>query len=247
MYENIKVSVISHTDNIDKTIALAARTCYSNDETETIQGDLLDNPNKVYAIIKRCLLSGHLSVLEHGSITFSLEGVSRSLLAQITRHRIASYSVRSQRYCDMSALTPEKLAKPLSKDQDVINKFLDAYFSALIDYRTLKENGVPLEDARYVLPEATPTTIIITMNIRELRHFFGLRCCSRAQHEIRYVANKMLELAKPLAPCALKWAGPKCVLRGVCTEKETCGKYPSFYEIMKEYEANHPGTNLGYL
>lgn len=247
MYENIKVSVISHTNNIDKTIALAAKTCYSNNDTETIQGHLLDNPDKVYSIIKTCLLSGHHSVFEHGSITFSLEGVSRSLLAQLTRHRIASYSVRSQRYCDMGALTPEKLAKPASTDNDVLDNFLDAYFSALTDYNTLKNLGVPLEDARYVLPEGTPTTIIVTMNIRELRHFFGLRCCSRAQHEIRYVANKMLELAKPLAPCALKWAGPKCALRGVCTENESCGKYPSFYEVMKEYEATHPGTNLGYL
>lgn len=166
--------------------------------------------------------SGHESILEHVSFTFEMSGVSRALLAQITRHRIASFSVQSQRYVDMGEM-PVVKPQTIQEDEELSEDY-DLLMQAIRDfYNRAVERGIPKEDARYITPQAACTSFIVTMNARELRHFFALRCCNRAQWEIRELADQMLALCKKAAPKLFDDAGPGCV-RGTCPEgKMTCG------------------------
>ena len=171
---------------------------------------------------KGALASGHESILEHVSFTFRVEGVSRALLAQLTRHRIASFSVESQRYVrmeDAGFVCPDSMARA-----DMVDDIVAAWRASRRVYDNAISLGVPEEDARYFLSNATHTRLLMTMNARELRHFFSLRCCNRAQWEIREMADRMLELCKDTAPELFEGAGPGCV-RGACPEgKRSCGK-----------------------
>jgi thymidylate synthase (FAD) len=185
------------------------------------------HPDKV---LENIVGMGHHSVIEHATYTFSVEGVSRALTHQLVRHRVASYSQQSQRYVSMDRA--DYVVPPSIKE----NEGAEREFRKLMDriwevYRVLSET-VEVEDARYVLPNASSTNITITMNARELRHFFSLRCCNRAQWEIRMVADEMLRLAKGVSPSIFKDSGPPCV-RGKCLEgKKSCGK-PRRKELKK--------------
>lgn len=172
--------------------------------------------------LKSALKSGHESVLEHAVCTFKVEGVSRALLAQLTRHRIASFSVVSQRYVDM---IDAKFVIPdaIMKDTAAYREFTFMLGEIKRAYEFFVGRGIPKEDARFVLPNATTTDLIMTMNLRELRHFFSLRCCNRAQWEIRELADKMLAICKEQAPDIFANAGAGCV-RGQCPEANPCGK-----------------------
>lgn len=173
-----------------------------------------------YRSLQHSMSSGHESVLEHAVFTFRITGISRACLAQLTRHRLASFSVQSQRYV--------KLADP---ELVVPQSILDSPFAAEAQstmrycmnlYQRMLDAGIPAEDARYVTPQAVPTELVMTMNARELRHFFSLRCCNRAQWEIRYLADEMLKLCMDTAPTLFEDAGPGCV-REMCPEKKPCG------------------------
>ena len=165
---------------------------------------------------------GHESVIEHAVFTFRIEGVSRVTLAQLTRHRLASFSVSSQRYIriiDADFVTPQTIIDHAWQDN-----YKDEIMRNLSLYTLMVNDGVPCEDARYVLPQAFTCNVMLTMNARELRHFFSLRCCSRAQWEIRHLARQMLALCQDVAPKLFADAGPGCV-RGHCPEGEkSCGK-----------------------
>ena len=167
--------------------------------------------------------SGHYSTLEHASYTFAVDGVSRALTHQLVRHRLASYSQQSQRYVsfdeNISIVKPESVQDGAEKEQ-----VFDGAIKLVVEaYLKLLEAGVPAEDARYLLPNAVETKIVVTMNIRELLHFFTLRCCRRAQWEIRELADRMLDLVKETAPYIFLDAGASCV-RGSCSEGNmTCG------------------------
>lgn len=169
----------------------------------------------------RAMASGHESVAEHASFTFEVNDVSRVLLAQLTRHRMASYSVESQRYCNQSdaqsIIPPSIMNNETARLMTILH--LDAGFQL---YDQLVQMDIPEEDARYVLHQGIGTNLILTMNARELRHFFSLRCCNRAQWEIRAMADKMLEECKKVAPALFADAGPGCV-RGGCPESRPCG------------------------
>ena len=182
-------------------------------------GVCVGNPTGSLAGLKHAIKSGHESVLEHASFTFVLQNVSRVLLAQLTRHRLASYSVESQRY--VSYENGFNVHIPTDNP-----KLMDLYAAAITHsediYKQLLEAGVDAEDARYVMPNAATTTIVVTMNARELRHFFRMRCCNRAQAEIRYVANEMLKLCKGVAYELFEDAGPACKV-GACKEAKPCG------------------------
>lgn len=146
-------------------------------------------------MIRKVIQQGHESVLEHWYATFDIRGISRACLAQLTRHRIASYSVRSQRYCDESdaqAVVPD-VPEPLR------SRYEAAYRTAFGFYKELLDAGVSKEDARFVLPEGTLTDLILTMNARELRHFFKLRLAREAQWEIGELATRMLDLVREKA------------------------------------------------
>lgn len=182
---------------------------------------------KDFTHLKSALASGHESVLEHACFTFQILNISRVTLAQITRHRIASFSVLSQRYATVNGYSPFVLP-----DDDYITGMQAAYE----DYNRLIQSGESAENARYVLPEGTHTSLVMTMNARELRHFFALRCCERAQWEIRQLANEMLTICKRQAPLLFENAGPSCVALGYCPEKRGCGKAPKLSDLKAAYE-----------
>lgn len=224
----IKVKLLEHTPHPERVVAMAARLCYSAAGAEELAEKMTDE--QVEKLVDKIIQMGHASTMEHVSFTFGIEGVSRVLTHQLVRHRLASYSQQSQRYVaehDFEYILPPSIdERPEASER----------FKALMEniqqaYNDLVEAGVPKEDARYVLANATETKIVVTMNARSLMHFFNLRCCNRAQWEIRELAYKMLAEAKAVAPLLFKNAGASCVATGHCPEGAmTCGK---FAEMIK--------------
>ncbi len=216
----MEVKLLSYTKDAEKLCAAAAHSCYSKESAS----EILENINsKNWARLLEAPLSmGHQSVIEHACYTFSIGGVSRACTHQLVRHRIASFSQKSQRY--VSVEKPDYVIPPsISKDEEAKERFISLMDKIWEEYAYLSQK-VPIEDARYVLPNATKTHITVTMNARELWHFFSLRCCRRSQLELREVADKMLMLAREASPLIFKNAGPEC-LRGKCPEgKLSCGK-----------------------
>ncbi|MDR2105447.1 MAG: FAD-dependent thymidylate synthase [Deferribacteraceae bacterium] len=218
--KRISVALLSQTNRAE-TAALAAKLCYSAADISSLKDALSTVEQDVF--ISNIASMGHTSVFEHISFTFGVEGVSRTLTHQLVRHRIASYSQKSQRYVshdNFAYITPPSVrGNSLAK-----REFCKAIQAASESYVKLIELGVAKEDARYLLPNACETKIIITMNARELLHFFRLRCCERAQWEIRELAVEMLKLVNAAAPSIFSLGGPACV-NGRCSEgKFTCGK-----------------------
>lgn len=214
------VELLAHTPDPDGVCAIAANACVSKGictATEMADG------GEVGRSLKHALASNHDSVLEHAVFTFAVTGISRACSHQLVRHRIgASYSQQSQRYVSMdsaSYVTPHT-AEGDAEASKVFDETMDAIWDA---YRRLEELGIPQEDARYILPEATQTNIVVTMNARELRHFLSLRLCNRAQWEIRELAGRMLELCREQAPIIFADAGPPCTGDG-CRESRPCGR-----------------------
>lgn len=217
----MQVELLYHTPDPERAIATAARLCYAPVGAAELMETMPEE--RVKSVLSTIMSAGHTSTLEHASYTFAVDGVSRALTHQLVRHRIASFNQQSQRYVKFKGEIP--VVKPATVAADAA---CDALFDEAIEkvteaYRALVEGGVPAEDARYLLPNAAETKIVITMNVRELLHFFSLRCCNRAQWEIRDMAHRMLDLAKPTAPFVFMDAGAPCV-RGACPEgKMTCG------------------------
>jgi len=219
----MNVKLIGYTPNPEKLPAMAAKLTHS----KTKPGDLDKSLEKeLFAILDHVINLGHTSVVEHTSFTFAISDVSRSLTHQLVRHRIASYAQQSQRYVNLKEsnyVIPPKIEKNLT-----MKKAYEQTMKKIWDqYNKLLEMGIPAEDARYVLPNATCTNIIVTMNARSLLNFFELRCCLHAQWEIRTLANKMLQEVKNVAPTIFKKAGPQCKTKGICPEKnKVCPLYP---------------------
>ncbi len=219
------VELLYHTPDPERAIATAARLCYApvgaSELMETMPAE------RVKSVLTTIMSSGHFSTLEHASYTFAVDGVSRALTHQLVRHRIASFNQQSQRYVKFTDGLEVVKPRTIAEDPERSALFDQAIEGALEAYRVLLDAGVPAEDARYLLPNAAETKIVITMNVRELLHFFNLRCCNRAQWEIREMAHAMLELARPTAPFVFARAGAPCV-SGTCPEgKMTCGNpYP---------------------
>lgn len=214
----MKVTLITHTPEPEKVVASAAKLCYSSSDIETLMNGLTDE--KIETFIKKLTDLGHESPLEHCTFTFGIEGVSRALLAQLTRHRIASYSVKSQRYVkegQFKYITP----KPIEEDDMLFLEYIKLMKRIQEFYNSAIKRGVLREDARYVLPNACSTQLIMTFNIRSLLNFFELRCCNRAQWEIRQMADVMLDICKEIAPNIFAKAGASCV-RGECKEGKMC-------------------------
>ncbi len=217
----MKVELISFTPNPEKVVAAAARLCYSEDSAAEIMRGL--SQDKIKSFLKKLLDMGHLSPFEHVSFTFAVEGVSRALTHQLVRHRIASYSQKSQRY--VSEASFEYIIPPsILENERALGVYKDIMEKIRDGYRKLEEL-VPREDARYVLPNACETKIICTFNARSLLNFFRLRCCERAQWEIRNLAHIMLEKVREAAPLLFQSAGAPCEVDGRCPEGEfSCGK-----------------------
>lgn len=240
------VKLLFNTPNPEKLVAAAAKLCYSSSDIDNLFENL--NDEKVDSFIKMLMNLGHESPLEHINFTFAIEDISRSLLAQLTRHRIASYSVQSQRYVK-SEKSEFVIPPSIKNNPEALSEFLNIMEKCKESYDKLteilknsydKENTndkkyekASIEDARYVLPNAWCTKIICTFNARSLLNFFNCRCCNRAQWEIRNLAIKMLEEVKKVAPNIFKNAGPSCV-KGVCSEgKMSCGKSKEMKNFFK--------------
>jgi thymidylate synthase (FAD) len=258
----MKVKLIAYTPEPEKVVAAAAKLCYSNADIDTLLDGL--TAEKSAEFVKMLATMGHESPTEHVSFTFAIEGVSRSLLAQITRHRIASYSVQSQRYVNLKHpefVTPheiennpeamDRFEKSMDMAADNYHKVTQILKSAhkekfLADGMDEKEANraaekKAIEDARFILPNACTTKMIVTMNARSLNNFFRQRCCNRAQWEIRELAEEMFKLVYKIAPSLFAAAGPSCV-SGSCPEgKMSCGRSAEMrekYEKIKESITN---------
>lgn len=254
----LKVDLIAHTPEPERVVAAAAKLCYSAVGVDELMEGL--TPEKSAKFLNMLSNLGHASPTEHASFTFAIEGVSRALLAQITRHRIASYSVQSQRYVRLDdfkfVVPPEVKADPESKA-----RFLKAMEEEAAHYLSIaqaltkkheadflaqglsekeahsKAEKMANEDARFVLPNACETKMVVTMNARSLNNFFSIRCCNRAQWEIRALAEEMYKLVYAVAPNLFGRSGPSCVATGRCPEgKMSCGKIK---EVQAKYAAIH--------
>ena len=214
----MKITLITYTPEPEKVIASAAKLCYSPSDIKSLMENLTSE--KVEEFIKKLMDLGHQSPLEHCTFTFGIEGISRACSHQLVRHRIASYSQKSQRYVKEGQF--EYITPPSIKENRLDKAVYDDFMKyAQETYNYLVDRGIPAEDARFVLPNATETKIVMTMNIRTLLHFFEERCCERAQWEIRNMADGMLSICKSIAPNLFANAGASCV-RGKCKEGKMC-------------------------
>lgn len=217
----MKVELIAYTPDPEAMVVAAARLCYSNIGASELKEDL--GPDKIRTFLQKLISAGHLSPLEHASFTFAVEGVSRALSHQLVRHRIASYSQKSQRYVDEENF--EYVIPPsIAADPDALELYRTRMEEIRAAYRQLART-VPREDARYLLPNATETKLVCTFNARSLLNFFRLRCCQRAQWEIRELADGMRQEVRRVAPTLFALAGPSCETEGICWEGSmSCGR-----------------------
>ena len=251
----MKVTLIAHTPEPEKVIAAVAKLCYSASDINTLMNGL--TPEKVESFLEMLTNMGHESPIEHISFTFGIEGISRACSHQLVRHRMASYSQKSQRYVNEDGfeyIVPPEIEKiPEAKEEFLSQmKVIEDGYHKLAEILTEKHTQEFLasglsekdavykakkkafEDARFVLPNACETKIVVTMNARSLMNFFSLRCCNRAQWEIKAVADEMLKLCCQVAPTLFKNAGPSCVKTGRCGEgKMSCGKLKEVIESYK--------------
>ncbi|MFW6120874.1 MAG: FAD-dependent thymidylate synthase [Petrotogales bacterium] len=218
----MNVELIGFTPNPEKLPAMSAKLTHSKTKPEDLDKT---SDKELKAILEHVMNLGHTSVVEHTSFTFAISGVSRSLTHQLVRHRIASYAQQSQRYVNLKE--PNYVVPPkIAKDKKMKKAYGQTMKNIWEQYNKLLEMGIPAEDARYVLPNATCTNIIVSMNARSLLNFFELRCCLHAQWEIRKLANNMLQKVKKVAPTIFKDAGPACK-KGICPENnKECPLYP---------------------
>lgn len=240
--KTLKVVLLRHTLRPEETVSLAAKLCYSRSSISDLNEKISSKDQTEF--IGKLMNMGHESVLEHASFTFGIEGVSRVLLAQLTRHRIASFSVQSQRYVSYEKgfgyIIPDSIQALGEQAVQKYRQQMETIESWYTEWQKFLGTGERSnEDARFILPNACETRIMVTMNVRELRHFFSLRMCNRAQWEIRKMAEEMFRLCFETAPALFINAGPAC-LRGKCPEGEkSCGQALTIREkrdaLIREY------------
>lgn len=235
----LQVILLRYTPDPEEIIAQAAKLCYSPSSVDELKNQIKSKDHAGF--IEKLIDMRHLSPIEHVTFTFGVEGISRACSHQIVRHRLASYSQQSQRYVGQQGkekggfhfIIPSSIEK-IGKREWFIEKMkvIQEWYDELVDaFETNGESA--FEDARFLLPNATETKIIITMNARELLHFFRVRCCNRAQWEIRAMATEMLRLVKQVSPHIFKEAGPGCI-HDTCPEgKMTCGRMDEVREKFK--------------
>lgn len=229
----MKVKLLRHTADAELLCGAAASTSTKSGSPSEIMKKM--DPETAKRLIKRVTGYGHASVIEHASFTFSIEDVSRAMTHQLVRHRIASYTQQSQRYVTYDTLEKYVTPESISSNVDAKKTFDETLEKISAAYQKLLKLKIPKEDARFILPNAAKTNIIVTMNTRELRHFFNLRCCARAQWEIREVAVEMLRQAKKATPALFEDCGPTCVELGFCTEGKMKPPECSIPEIKEKF------------
>jgi thymidylate synthase (FAD) len=233
----LNVVLLRHTPEPEEVVAMAAKLCYSPSGVEELKGKI--EAKDQAAFVEKLAAIGHLSPIEHVSFSFGIEGISRACSHQLVRHRVASYSQQSQRY--VKAEQFDYVIPPsIKQDPALVREFEKFMAEAQENYtkvlKRLEELGYKGEagqqDARYLLPNAAETKIVVTMNARELLHFFRVRCCNRAQWEIREMADRMLAHVKKVAPTIFGKSGPGCLYAACPEGKMTCGKIE---EVRKKF------------
>lgn len=230
----MKIKLLRYTAEAERLCGTAAlTTTKSGTPSEILEKT---DPDTAKQIIKRVAGYGHGSVIEHASFTFSVEGVSRAMTHQLVRHRIASYTQQSQRYVRYDTLRNYVIPPSIAENTGARKEFDEALKKISETYQNLLQMGIPKEDARFILPNAAKTNIMVTMNARELRHFFNVRCCARAQWEMREAATEMLIQVKKATPALFENAGPTCVEMGYCSEGKMKPPDCDIAEIKKRFQ-----------
>lgn len=220
---NLEVSLISIPNNLIDVIYTACRTCYSADGAVEIFNNITTDSEKKLALIKRIIASGHYSTIEHIQLTFAINNISRAATHQLVRHRHMSFSQKSQRYvkeADFDYIIP----KAIENNPELKEKFESHMAEVTKLYTYFVEQGIKKEDARSILPNACASSIVCSLNLRELIHLANLRLCTRAQLEIRTVVKKMCELVLEREPWLSEHLVPKCERIGYCDEDNSCGR-----------------------
>ncbi len=230
----MQVALIQHTPEPELSIATAARLCYSPISAAEIRQRL--QPAQVQSLLRHLITSGHHSTLEHVTFSFAIDGLSRAASHQLVRHRIASFNQQSQRY--VSLRKPEYITPPtIARRPDLLPEYEEAVLAAFRLYDKLQAAGIPAEDARFVLPNACSTRLVMTMNFRELMHAASIRLCTRAQWEIREMFGLVREEVRKVAPFLAGYLRPKCESLGYCDETESCGHRPRRAEVLGEEQS----------
>jgi thymidylate synthase (FAD) len=232
--QNLKVKLLRYTKDAELLCGAAASTSTKSGTPSEILEKM--DAETAKRLIKRVTTYGHGSVIEHASFTFSIEGVSRAMTHQLVRHRIASYTQQSQRYVTYNTLESYVTPPNIAENSDSKKMFDETLEKISQTYQGLLKMKIPKEDARFILPNAAKTNIIVTMNARELRHFFNLRCCTRAQWEMREVATEMLKQGRKAAPALFENTGPSCVELGYCCEGTMKPTECNVEEIKKRFK-----------
>ena len=228
-----KVRLIAKPNDLLKTIYTACRTCYSADSPLNIYDcESAQDKEKMLKLINRVISSGHYSTIEHIQVSFAVSNISRACSHQLVRHRHASFSQKSQRYVkekgQFDYITPDTI----EKNPELKEKF-DKFMNKISEfYIELTQAGIPAEDARAVLPNAASTSMVVSMNLRELIHLANLRLCTRAQTEIRILVKRMCEELLKEEDWLKDYLVPKCERIGYCDEDKSCGRKPTKEQIL---------------
>lgn len=220
------VNLISKPDNMLKTVYTACRTCYSADYPINIYNST-DDEEKMLKLIERVISSGHYSTIEHIQISFAISNVSRACTHQLVRHRHMSFSQKSQRYVKEKGQFDYIIPPTIEKNPQLKEKFEKFMGEISSVYNELTEAGIPAEDARFVLPNAAASSMVASLNLREMIHIANLRLCTRAQYEIRILVKKMCEELINQEPWLKSYLVPKCERLGFCDEDKSCGRKPT--------------------
>lgn len=228
-----EVKLISKPNNLLKTIYTACRTCYSADTPINIY-DTADDEEKMLKLISRVISSGHYSTIEHIQISFAISNVSRACTHQLVRHRHMSFSQKSQRYVKEKGQFDYIIPPTIEKNPELKEKFEQFMSDISNKYQEFVEAGIPAEDARSVLPNATASSMVASLNFREMIHLANLRLCSRAQYEIRTLVKMMCDELSKQEPWLKDYLVPKCVRLGFCDEDKCCGRMPKREDLLKK-------------
>ncbi len=220
----LEVSLISIPDNLLDVIYTACRTCYSPDGAVDIYEKITDDTDKKLNLIKRVISSGHYSTIEHIQVTFAINNISRAATHQLVRHRHMSFSQKSQRYVKEKGEFDFIIPAAIEANKDLCEKFLKHMNMTADLYQEFIENGIKSEDARAILPNAAASSMVVSLNLRELIHLANLRLCTRAQLEIRLVVKRMCALVEEKEPWLKEHLVPKCERLGYCDEDKSCGR-----------------------
>ena len=228
-----EVKLISKPNNLLKTIYTACRTCYSADTPINIY-DTADDEEKMLKLISRVISSGHYSTIEHIQISFAISNVSRACTHQLVRHRHMSFSQKSHRYVKEKGQFDYIIPPTIEKNPELKEKFEQFMSDISNKYQEFVEAGIPAEDARFVLPNATASSMVASLNLREMIHLANLRLCSRAQYEIRTLVKMMCDELSKQEPWLKDYLVPKCVRLGFCDEDKCCGRMPKREDLLKK-------------